>query len=111
MKKRSSRAGRSSRLSRFFAWIVLAGAIWAAALYPGRARLSAFYEKMSVLEDETELLKRENEALREEIQALREDPFFMEKRAREMGLTKEGEVIFSIRFTEESESCGAEGKD
>jgi cell division protein FtsB len=93
----------SSRTSKIFAVFVLAGAVGAAALYPGYVKMRAFNEKIEKLTVEITEAEKENRALREQIKALREDPFYIEKQAREMGLTKEGEKVFRIKFIEGKE--------
>ncbi len=94
----------SSRLSKTCARFAVIGILGAAALYPGYARLKNFNRKVEHLSREIEVIEYENEVLREEIKALREDPFYAEKHAREMGLTREGEKVFRVRFIEEEDS-------
>jgi cell division protein FtsB len=91
----------SSRLSKIFARVVLAGFLGAAALYPGFLKLRNFNLKLESLKEEIASIEEDNLRLEEEIKALREDPFYIESHAREMGLTKEGEKVFRIKFIED----------
>ncbi len=91
----------SSRLSKACARFTAIGILGVAALYPGYARLKNFNRKVELLSREIEVIEHENEVLREQIKALRDDPFYAEKHAREMGLTREGEKVFRVRFIEE----------
>ncbi len=93
----------SSRLSKICVRLLLAGAVVVVLLYSGSARLRSFNRKLEALGEEITEIERENKLLQSEIDALREDPFFIERQAREMGLTKEGEKVFNVRFIEELE--------
>ena len=96
----------SSRPSKTFAVFAAVGILGAAALYPGYVKLRNFNEEVERLKAETAAIEEENRALREEIRAFREDPFYIEKQARELGLTKEGEKVFRVRFIDEEEGLG-----
>ena len=91
----------SSRLSKTCARFTVIGILGAAALYPGYVKLRNFNQKVERLTGEISAIEEENRALREEIKALREDPFYVEKQAREMGLTRKGEKVFRVRFIDD----------
>ncbi len=94
----------SSRLSKTFARFALVGFLGAAALYPGFLKLRNFNLKLESLREEIASIEEDNRRLEEEIKALREDPFYIESHAREMGLTKEGERVFRIKFIEDEDN-------
>ena len=86
---------------KVFTRVVIIAVFTLAVLYPGYRKLRVFNEQVRVLEQEIEITELKNRQLREQIKALKEDAFFIEKRAREMGMIKEGEKIYRIRFREE----------
>ncbi len=90
-----------SRLSKTFARVVLVVFLGTAALYPGFLKLRNFNLKLESLKEEISSIEEDNLRLEEKIKALREDPFYIESHAREMGLTKEGERVFRIKFLED----------
>ena len=79
------------------ALFIIAGAIF---LYPGYRRLRIFGQKLERLKENVRVLEEKNRELKEEIEALEKDSFYLEKLAREMGLVKDGEVVYKIREEE-----------
>ncbi len=70
-------------------------------LYSGYRLLRVYRQRLEQLKEEVRVLEEKKRELTEEIEARENDPFYLEKLAREMGLIKDGEVIYRIREGEE----------
>ncbi len=70
-------------------------------LYSGYRLLRVYIQRLERLKEEVRVLEEKKRELTEEIEAREDDSFYLEKLAREMGLIKDGEVIY--RFREEED--------
>ena len=70
-------------------------------LYSGYRLLRVYRQRLDKLKEEVRVLEEKKRELTEEIEAREDDSFYLEKLAREMGLIKDGEVIY--RFREEED--------
>ena len=76
----------------------------AVLLYPGYLHLREFRHRLEQLKVDVSVLEEKKRGLEEEIDALQKDSFYFEKLAREMGLIKDGEVVYKVIEEESSEN-------
>ncbi|MBN1794586.1 MAG: septum formation initiator family protein [Candidatus Omnitrophica bacterium] len=77
-------------------------AILAFLFVPGYIKIQELKERDRKLSDRVDELRKENEKLSGELERLQNDPVYIEYIARkEMGLVREGEVIYKLIPTEE----------
>lgn len=69
--------------------------------YSGYRLLRVYRQRLERLKEEVRVLEEKKRGLIEEIEAREDDSFYLEKLAREMGLTKDGEVIYRITEQED----------
>ncbi len=65
-------------------------------LLPAYERVREVRTALKELRNEVRQLQQENLALQKELEALRNDPLLAERRARERGLAKPGEIIYDF---------------
>lgn len=89
--------------------ILVLAALPVVFLYPGYRHRKMLSKRVELLKADIKALGQKNRKLREEIEALKKDSFYLEKLAREMGLVKEGEIVYKVTI-EEEENEGESGK-
>ncbi len=98
------------RRSKIFLKLILIAVVGVVFLYPGYRRFEQFRQRLESLKKDVSVLEEKNRELRQEIEDLKNDPFYLEKLAREMGLVKEGEVVYKVISEEEKEDEGESEK-
>ena len=89
--------------------LAISVAVAAAVLLPGYRYLRTLSGELARLKEEVVCLEQKNRELKRKIEQMENDAFYVEKLAREMGLVKEGEVVYRIK--EEPGDNGESGSE